>query len=89
MGPEVASLGREQEAVAFRRELADFDAFYERTYQAAFRTALAIVRDRDLAAEATQEAYLAAYRRREAFRGDAPGSAWLHRIVVNDRRRWC
>jgi len=80
--------------VAFQRELADFGAFYERTYQVAFRTALAIVRDRDLAAEVTQEAYVEAYRRRASFRGDAPGFAWLHRIVVNEalqavrRRRW-
>jgi RNA polymerase sigma-70 factor, ECF subfamily len=69
--------------VAFRSELDDFGAFYERTYQAAFRTALGIVRDAALAADATQEAYVAAYEQRARFRGDAPGHAWLHRIVVN------
>ena len=31
----------------------------------------------------TQDAYVAAYRHRERFRGEAPGVAWLHRIVVN------
>jgi RNA polymerase sigma factor (sigma-70 family) len=69
--------------VAFRSELADFGTFYERTYQVAYRTALGIVRDSALAADVTQEAYVAAYRRREHFRGEAPGQAWLHRIVVN------
>jgi RNA polymerase sigma-70 factor (ECF subfamily) len=69
--------------VAFRPDLADFGGFYERTYQVAFRTALGIVRDAALAADVTQDAYVTAYRHRDRFRGDAPGHAWLHRIVVN------
>lgn len=69
--------------MAFRFELADFGGFYERTYQAAFRTAVGIVRQTSLAADVTQEAYVAAYRHRESFRGDVPPEAWLHRIVVN------
>jgi len=69
--------------MAFRPDLADFGAFYEQTYQVAFRTALGIVRDASLAADVTQEAYAAAFARRDRFRGDAPGEAWLHRIVVN------
>ena len=70
--------------MAFRPDLEDFGAFYERSYQVAYRTALAIVRDAALAADVTQEAYVAAYQRRDRFRGDAPGQAWLHRIVVNE-----
>lgn len=69
--------------MAFRGELDDFGSFYERTYQAAYRTAWAILRDRGAAADAVQEAYLAAYRERGRFRGDAPAQAWLLRIVVN------
>jgi RNA polymerase sigma-70 factor, ECF subfamily len=69
--------------MAFRPDLADFGAFYEQTYQVAFRTALGIVRDATLAADVTQDAYAAAYQQRERFRGEAPGQAWLHRIVVN------
>ena len=69
--------------MAFRSELEDFSGFYERTYQAAFRTALGIVRDAALAADVTQEAYVSAYEQRDRFRGEAPGHAWLHRIVVN------
>jgi RNA polymerase sigma-70 factor (ECF subfamily) len=69
--------------MAFRPELADFGAFYERTYQGAYRTALGIVREPSLAADVVQEAYVSAYQHRDRFRGDAPGPAWLHRIVVN------
>jgi RNA polymerase sigma-70 factor (ECF subfamily) len=72
------------ESVDFRLEIADFGAFYERTYALAYRTSLGIVRDVALAADVTQEAYVAAYRHRDRFRGDAPSAAWLHRIVVNE-----
>lgn len=67
----------------FLPDIADFDAFYERTYQRAYRTALAIVRNHAMAADVTQEAFVAAYGQRGRFRGDAPGEMWLHRIVVN------
>ena len=69
--------------MVFRLEISDFGAFYERTYHAAYRTALGIVRDPTLAADVTQEAYVAAYRHRYRFRGEAPSTAWLYRIVVN------
>jgi RNA polymerase sigma-70 factor (ECF subfamily) len=39
--------------------------------------------DRDEAADALQEALLAAYRRASTFRGEAAVTTWLHRIVVN------
>jgi RNA polymerase sigma-70 factor (ECF subfamily) len=74
---------RRSESVAFRQELSDFGGFYERTYQAAYRLALGIIREPALAADVTQEAYVAAYRNRDRFRGEAPSTAWLHRIVVN------
>src|SRR4051794_19112957 len=35
------------------------------------------------AADALQEAMISAYRRADAFRGDALVTTWLHRIVVN------
>ena len=69
--------------MAFRLEIADFGAFYERTYDTAYRTALGIVRDPALAADVTQDAFVSAYRHRDRFRGEAPSGAWLHRIVVN------
>lgn len=39
--------------------------------------------DRELAADCLQDAFLAAYRRAESFRGDSAVTTWLHRIVVN------
>ena len=67
----------------YRPEVSDFGALYERSYQGAYRVALAIVRDPALAADVTQDAYILAYRRQDQFRGDAPAVAWLHRIVAN------
>jgi RNA polymerase sigma factor (sigma-70 family) len=75
--------GSRSESVVFRLEISDFGAFYERTYDNTYRTALGIVRDAGLAADVTQEAYVAAYRHRHRYRGDAPSTAWLHRILVN------
>jgi RNA polymerase sigma-70 factor (ECF subfamily) len=46
--------------------------------------------DPDEAADALQDAYIAAMRGARGFRGDAKVSTWLHRIVVNaslDRHR--
>ncbi|HEX8025074.1 MAG TPA: sigma factor, partial [Candidatus Limnocylindrales bacterium] len=69
---EMADLGRStSNAIDFRREIADFAAFYERTYDLAYRTALGILREPALAADVTQEAYVAAYRDRDRFRGDS------------------
>ena len=68
--------------MAFRLELADFGAFYERTYGTAFRTRW----DRPRSGPRRGRhpgAYVAAYKHRDRFRGEAPSTAWLHRIVVN------
>jgi RNA polymerase sigma factor (sigma-70 family) len=69
--------------VAFRAQLDDFAALYELTYQPVFRTVLGICGDRGLAADLTQDAFVAAYRQQATFRGDVPVDAWLHRIAVN------
>ena len=66
-----------------RGDLADFGAFYERTYPGAFRVAYGVVGESGLADDVTQDAYVAAYRKRDRFRGDGPVDAWLYRIVVN------
>jgi RNA polymerase sigma-70 factor (ECF subfamily) len=60
-----------------------FAELYAATQARAFRTALAIVGDAALAADVTQDAYLAAFRRRSSFRGEGPLEAWLMRILVN------
>ncbi len=48
------------------------------------------MRNPEDAADALQDAYIAAFRRAGSFRGDAAVTTWLHRIVVNaclDRMR--
>ena len=66
-----------------REQLADFGAFYERTYPAALRVAYGIVGERAMADDVTQDAYATAYRERDRYRGAGPPEAWLYRIVVN------
>ncbi len=64
-------------------DLDDFDGFYSRTYPSAYRLALGITGSKSAAEDATQDAYLSAYRRRRSYRGDGPAEAWLRRIVAN------
>ena len=45
--------------------------------------ALRVMRNPDDAADALQDAYVAAFRRAGSFRGDAQVTTWLHRVVVN------
>ena len=45
--------------------------------------ALRLMRNQHDASDALQDAYLAAFRRADGFRGEAQVSTWLHRIVVN------
>lgn len=45
--------------------------------------ALRTMRNPEEAADALQEAYIAAFRRAHTFRGDAQVTTWLHRVVVN------
>jgi len=45
--------------------------------------ALRTMRHREEAADALQEALIAAFRRADSFRGEAAVTTWLHRVVVN------
>jgi len=45
--------------------------------------ALRIMRNPEDAADALQDAYIAAFRRAGSYRGDAQVTSWLHRVVVN------
>jgi RNA polymerase sigma-70 factor (ECF subfamily) len=42
-----------------------------------------IMRNPEDAADALQDAYIAAFRRAGSYRGDARVTSWLHRVVVN------
>lgn len=64
----------------------DLRAFEDlvRLYQAdAFRFARYLTRDRSLAEDVTQEAFIRAFRFLHSYRGDSRFSSWLFRIVRN------
>lgn len=50
--------------------------------------ALRHLRNAEDAADALQEAYIAAFRRADSFRGQSRVTTWLHRIVVNACIDW-
>jgi RNA polymerase sigma-70 factor (ECF subfamily) len=66
------------------RDTGAFETLMRRYNRRLFRVARAILRSDDDAEDALQDAYLAAYRHIDRFRGDARLSTWLTRIVVNE-----
>lgn len=64
----------------------DPDAFgelFRRHRDQMWALAVRVARDPELAADAVQEAFIAAFRGADTFRGEAAVTTWLHRIVVN------
>jgi RNA polymerase sigma-70 factor (ECF subfamily) len=64
----------------------DPDAFgelFRRHRDRMWAVALRTTRDPEMAADAVQDAFIAAFRRADSFRGDSAVTTWLHRIVVN------
>ncbi len=61
----------------------DFDQLYRATYQRIFATLVMILKDRPAAEDATQEAFLRAFRAWKSWKQDAPAEAWVHRIALN------
>lgn len=55
----------------------------ESTYRDVYTLCLRILQDPDDAAEATQDAYLKAWRGLKGFRGDSMFSTWLYRVATN------
>jgi RNA polymerase sigma-70 factor, ECF subfamily len=67
----------------------DFDAFVEDHYGKVLRTVTLALGDRERAAEATQEAFLRAFRDWRRVRSMAKPTAWLLVVAINsERRRW-
>ncbi len=62
---------------------ADFDRLYRATYQRVFATLMMILRNPDAAEDATQEAYLRAFRGWDRWKQEAPAEAWIYRIALN------
>jgi len=60
-----------------------FEQLVRRHQRAMYAVALRILADPDDAEDATQNAFIAAWRRLPQFRGQAQFSTWLYRIVTN------
>lgn len=61
----------------------DFNRLYKATYPRIFATLFMILKDRSAAEDATQEAFLRAFRGWHRWKQDAPAEAWMHRIALN------
>lgn len=60
-----------------------FGELFRRHRDRMWAVALQTTRDPEMAADAVQEAFIAAFRRADSFRGESAVTTWLHRIVVN------
>jgi len=67
---------------AQRGDLDAFNTLVLHYQDALFNTALRILGDDDLAADATQDAFLSAFKNLNSYRGGS-FKAWLHRTVTN------
>ena len=63
-----------------------FDILLTRHHAAVFRVTVAILHDEDLAHDATQEAFIKAFRSLDRFRGDSAFKTWLISIAGNEAR---
>jgi RNA polymerase sigma factor (sigma-70 family) len=63
---------------------AQFEELMRRYNRRLYRLARAALRDPAEAEDALQDAYLSAYRSIAQYRGDAPLSTWLSRLVLNE-----
>lgn len=60
-----------------------FEILVERHSRRVYNLCLRILGDPDEAADASQDAFLAAIRKVHTFRGEAAFTTWLHRVTVN------
>ena len=66
-----------------RGEAGALDALIRATYADVYALACRLVRDRDEAADVTQEVFVRVLRSVAGFRGEAAFGTWLHRVTVN------
>ena len=64
-------------------DTAGFDQLVQQHYQFAYNIAYRMLGDPDRAADATQAAFVRAFRALDSFRAEASFSTWLYRIVTN------
>lgn len=56
---------------------------YQLYYKAMFNTALRIIKDKPIAEDVMQEAFLAAFNKLNQYKDEVSFGAWLKRIVIN------
>jgi RNA polymerase sigma-70 factor (ECF subfamily) len=64
-------------------DTAAFGDLIRRHERRTYNLALRVCGDPELARDAAQEAWLTAFRKLGAFRGDSAFTTWLHRVTVN------
>jgi RNA polymerase sigma-70 factor (ECF subfamily) len=74
---------RQVVAAAQKGDRAAFELLVRRHQRRALAVTLGILRNREDARDACQDAFMRAFRAIERFDGEAQFSTWLHRIVVN------
>lgn len=82
-GPAVIRSDRELLAAHVAGDRYAFEELFGRHHRRLYRLARQKTRSAEDAADALQDAMLAAHRGAAAFRHDAAVGSWLHRIVVN------
>jgi RNA polymerase sigma-70 factor (ECF subfamily) len=91
ISPRLKKIGRRAIIRTMRQAefvpLEAIEAAYRADFQRYLHVATAITRNRDVAADAVQEAFATAIQKHRQFRGDGPIGAWLWRLVVNSARR--
>jgi RNA polymerase sigma-70 factor (ECF subfamily) len=82
-GEEASPPDRDLLAAHVAGDAAAFGVLFARHRDRLWAVALRTTGDPEDAADALQDAMIAAFRRAESYRGDAAVTTWLHRIVVN------
>ena len=70
-------------AGARRGDMRACEKIYRKFHKQAFTVAVRICKNRELAQDVTQEAFISAFKRVQQYRGDSPFWGWLRRVVVN------
>lgn len=64
-----------------------FQALYDELIDKALRTAIAIIKNRELAKDAVQETFIRVYKGRGSYDPDKPFEPWFYRILINECNR--
>src|SRR5947209_14988504 len=90
---QLEHLMHEREAIELLRRgnISGLEKLVEMYYVEAVRTAYLVTRDRPLAEDIAQAAFLRAYERIHQFQAERPFAPWFFRSIVNDAlmtERW-